>query len=356
MDVVQRRSFIKGAVLGVAAAGGAASLLTGCTPDAAPPAQNTSGAPKHGRLDWQLAWIKNVQFSGSYIAHANGYYKAGGFDTVNFLSGGPTVVPVPVVASGKAFVTTAAAEQVAGAILQGADVVCIASLYEKAAFGLMSLADKPITSPQGMKAKRIGVQVTNTGMFESFLSANGVNRSDVTVVPVQFDPAPLTTRDVDGMLCMVTVQPVSLNQQGYQVATWLFNDFNYPKMDGLYVVRRETLTRKRDKVKAMLKAEIRGWRDAVLKPETGARLAVDVYGSDLGLDVRAETDTAKAQNPLIYTARRKTEGILSSSAELREQTVQTLGLGGIAITDKNLFDNSVLDEVFAESPELRSGL
>ncbi|WP_165949121.1 ABC transporter substrate-binding protein [Kribbella turkmenica] len=351
MDSLNRRSFLKGAAMGLALAGGGSTVFTACGSDSK--GSNPADKEAFGALNWQLAWIKDAQFGGSYIADNKGYYRSNGFESVNFIAGGPTVVPVPVVVSGKAFVTLAAAEQVASAILQGADVVTIATLYQKNAMGLMSLAKSPITKPEDMAGKRIGVQTTNTGIFAAFLASNDMKPEDVKSVPVQFDPAPLTNGDVDGLLCLVTRQPVALELQGYKTNSWLFSDFNYPKMDGLYVVTKDTLAKHRDKVKAVLKSEIQGWRDQVRDPSIGAQLAVEKYGSDLGLNIKSELATATAQKPLMLTDRTKTEGLLSNTAELREQTVASLALGGLDLPADRMFDPSVLDEVYAENPELR---
>ena len=47
--------------------------------------------PNYGSINFQLSWVKNVEFAGAYIADTKGYYKKQGFSGVTLLSGGPNV-------------------------------------------------------------------------------------------------------------------------------------------------------------------------------------------------------------------------------------------------------------------------
>ena len=58
---------------------------------------------------------------------------------------------------------------------------------------IMSLANKPLKTPQDMIGKKIGVQATNESVWDAFLAANSIDPSKIDKVPVQFDPTPLTT-------------------------------------------------------------------------------------------------------------------------------------------------------------------
>ncbi len=61
--------------------------------------------------------------------------------------------------------------------------------------------------------------------------------------------------------------------------TFLLNDYNYPLVSQTYVVQTSSLTGdKRNQLKALLKAEIMGWRDSLKDPTEGATLAVNTYG------------------------------------------------------------------------------
>jgi ABC-type nitrate/sulfonate/bicarbonate transport system substrate-binding protein len=171
---------------------------------------------------------------------------------------------------------------------------------------------------------------------------------------VQFDPTPLTNGSVDGWFSFVTNEPNLLKVKGIDTETFLLNDFNYPLVSQVYVVKKDTLESKRDALKAFLKGDIMGWHDALKDPKGGAELAVNKYGKSLGLTVDEQTLESEAQNALILDARTKTEGIMTMTEEMISENVKTLGLGGVDIKAEQLFDFSVLDEVYKESPELKT--
>src|SRR5581483_7545402 len=174
-------------------------------------------------LDLRLAWIKNVEFAGEYLADANGYYKAEGFAGVNLITGGPTATPAETdVVTGKAFAGLTSPDRVGAAIQQGAKIKIIATQYQKNPFAITSMAKSPIKTAQDLIGKKIGVQATNEAIWSAFLKANNIDPKKITKVPVQFDPLPLTTGTVDGWMSYVTNEPNELTLKGFKVDTFLF--------------------------------------------------------------------------------------------------------------------------------------
>jgi ABC-type nitrate/sulfonate/bicarbonate transport system substrate-binding protein len=346
----------------IAVGGGASSLLAACSSDKkttsasgttlAGGSSGTVAPGSLGKLAFQLSWIKNVEFAGSFIADTNGIYKANGFSDVNLISGGPSVTQDAVVASGSALVCTSAPDITSPAILQGADIIAIGAQYQKNPFAIMSLATNPIPTPQDMIGKKIGVQATNTSAWTSFLKANSINESDLTTVPVEFNPQPLTTGTVDGWFSFITNEPIALKEQGFDTVTFLLNDYKYPLVSQIYVVQTSSLTQKRDQLKAFLKSEIMGWHESLKNPQTGADLAANVYGKDQNLDAAEQGLESIAQNKLILDDRTKTEGIFTVPQSMIDATVATLAIGGVDIAGDKLFDMSVLTEVYQENPDL----
>jgi ABC-type nitrate/sulfonate/bicarbonate transport system substrate-binding protein len=367
---LDRRTFLRRgglATVGLAASGtGMASLLAACgssskttagtTATTAGGAATTAAAPAYGTVSFQLSWIKNVEFAGEYIADSNGYYTKQGFSGVNLLTGGPNVNQDAVVAAGKALSGISSPDITGPAIMQGAPIVIVAAQYQKNPFAIMSLAKKPIHTPQDMIGKKIGIQSTNQAVWNSFLKANHISPSQVVEVPAQFDPSPLAAGQVDGWFSFITNEPIQLATKGVQTVTFLLNDFNYPLVSESYMVRKDTLasTTERAKLKAFLVAEIMGWQKSLADPALGAQLTVSKYGSSLGLDVPEQTQESIAQNKLILDARTKTDGILTISPAQVEKNIATLALGGAKLTATQLFDTSVIDEVYQEHPELKT--
>lgn len=368
--VHDRRTFLRHGLVGTAglallSGGGLSALLAACgsskksastTTTAAGGSAATSGAAKAadlGTLDFQLSWIKNVEFAGEYLADANGYYKQLGFSSVNLMAGGPNVQQDSVVASGKAFVGISSPDITAAAINQGAPIIAVGAQYQKNPFAVMSLKSKPINTPQDMLGKKIGVQSTNEAVWSAFLKANNIDASKVNKVPVQFDPQPLVAGEVDGWFSFFTNEPNLLKTKGVDTVTFLLNDYGYPLVSEIYITQKDSLTKSRDKLKALLKADIMGWRDSIKDPAAAPKLVVSTYGKDLGLDQAEQTLESNAQNTLILTDDTKTNGLFTITDKLVDATISTLKLAGITITKEKLFDLSALKEVYDANPDLK---
>jgi ABC-type nitrate/sulfonate/bicarbonate transport system substrate-binding protein len=349
-----RRAFLVNSVraaAGLAVVGGASSLLAACGEDT--PAAPTGGVKDLGTLDYQLSWIKNVEFAGQYVADTKGYYTAAGFSAVNLMAGGPNVSQDSVVAAGKALVGISSPDITSAAILKGAPLVIIGAQYQKNPFCIMSLKETGIKTPQDMIGKKIGVQATNEPVWNAFLKANNIDPSKITKVPAQFDPQPVVTKEVDGWFSFFTNEPNLLKTKGIDTEVMLLNDHGYPMVSEVYVVRKDSLTSKRDQIKAMLIGDIKGWKDSVADAGLGANLAATKYGKDLGLDEAEQKLESTAQNTVVATDETKANGLFTITAAKISETIATLALAGVTITKDQLFDMSVLTEVYAADASLK---
>ena len=361
-DTVDRRTFLRrGAVstagLALVGGGGLSAILAACSDDKSTTsaASGSAGGKKDlGTLAFQLSWIKNVEFAAEYLADTNGYYTAEGFSGVNLMSGGPSVQQDAVVASGKAFIGISAPDIAAAAINSGAEIICIGAQYQKNPFAVVSLASSPIKTPADLAGKKIGVQSVNEPVWNAFLKANNIDPSTINKIPAQFDPQPLANGEADGWFSFVTNEPNLLKTKGVDTYSLLLNDFGYPLVSEVYIVGTGSLKTDRDKVKAVLRADIKGWHDSIKDPGAAPKLVVTKYGKDLGLDEAEQTLESKAQNQLVLTDETKANGLCTISDKLIAETMSTLKLAGITIDQAKLFDLSVLKEIYAENPELKT--
>jgi ABC-type nitrate/sulfonate/bicarbonate transport system substrate-binding protein len=307
-----------------------------------------------GAASVRLVWVENVEAAGSYIADTNGYYKAAGFSSVTLISGGPSATPVETdLVAGKALFGISTPDLTASAIVKGgAGLKIIGAQFQKNPFAMLSMADKPINTPQDMIGKKIGVSALGESVWTAFLKANHIDPNSITKVPVQFDPLPLTTGVMDGRMAYITEEPIVLRSKGFKIHTFLFADYGYPLVGDVYVVTDQTIKERRAAVKAFLRAQARGWQKALADPALGARLAVEKYGKHLGLNVEEETLASKAQNTLVLTGDTKKNGLFTIPPELIAENIATLKLGGTSLTAEQLFDLSVLTEVYQENPSL----
>jgi len=343
---------LRSAVLTVAAAA-TVVVMAGCAGSSAP-STDEGEAADFGDLSIQLSWIKNAEFAGEFFADSEGYFTDAGFDKVT-LTAGPSATESLVLA-GTADVGLTNAISVAPVILEeDAPLKIIGTTYQKNPFTILSLADGGnITTPADLVGKKIGVQAgPNETLFDALLAVNDIDPASVTKVPVEYDPSVLTTGEVDGFLAYVTNESIIVESEGFTPTNLLFAENGLPFVAESFVVTQDSIDNDREKLKAFLYAEILGWKDALADAAGGAALAVDTYGKDLELDLAKETKQAEAQNELlIQTDETEANGLFTISDDLIAANLETLAAAGYDITADQLFDLSLLDEVYEEHPEL----
>ena len=322
---------------------------------AAGPSSVAPGA--YGTLSLQLSWIKNIEFAGEYFADAKGYYTEAGFSSVDLVTG-PVDSADALVVAGTVDVGLSAPDATARLIAeQGAPLKIIGSTFQKNPFCILSLEEgKPIRTPADLAGKTLGIQAgTNQSIFAGFCKANNVDTSSFKTTVVQYEPSPLTEKKVDGFMSYLTNEPFIVKADGFTPVTLSFADNGLPLTAETFTVTQQMLEEERDKLKAFLTAEIRGWNDAIADPEEGARLAVEVYGKDLKLDLPGQLEQLQAQNELVVTADTKKNGIFTLTPELISSIIGAIGAVGITITAEELFDLTLLEEIYAARPELITG-
>lgn len=342
---------------GSSATGSSGAAGSGSAEGAAAAVAGGGAAKDYGPLAYRLSWVENVQFAGVYIADNKGYYKAEGFSSLSLIPGGPAAGSREAdVVSKKADLAISSPDLTGAAIAQGAPLKIVGAQYQRNPFAITSMADKPIHAPEDMYGKKIGVQPADEAVWNAFLTAAKLDASKITKVPAQSDPAPLTQGSVDGWLSFITREPVSLAAKGLKVATMPLADHGSPMVSAVYVLHTDSIAQSRGTIKSFLRAEIKGWTAGLVDPGLGASLAVGTYGRTLGLAVDEQVLESKAGNALILTADTKAHGLFTVTDALVAQTMATLRAGGLSLTADQLFDLSILKEVYQEDPTLISAL
>jgi ABC-type nitrate/sulfonate/bicarbonate transport system substrate-binding protein len=352
----------------IAAIAVAASLsLAACAGGDTEETPSAEGA-SYGEISVQYSWIKNEEFSGEYYAYENGYYDEAGFSDVFGISGPDTGVAkllsgtVQVALNDSASVGAAIAEQ-------DAPLKIIGATLQKNPFTILSLADgADILTPADLVGKKIGVQDSNASVFAALLNANGIDASEVTVVPVDFDPTPLMNGEVDGFMAYLTNEALTVELAGYEISNLPYAENGVPFVAETFTVTDQYLAENRELLKAFLIAEIKGWSDVFTEPADDTVALITKY-----YDLAAETgdgleavfgalDPVKtglaleATKALISTDETEANGFFTISASLQAETVASLAGAGWDVTVEQLFDTSIIDEIYSEYPELKSYL
>jgi ABC-type nitrate/sulfonate/bicarbonate transport system substrate-binding protein len=346
-----------------------ALTLAGCGSDSeggSSSAEDSADA-SYGEISMQYSWIKNEEFAGEYYADENGYYDEAGFDAVNGISGPDT--GVAKLLSGSVQVALSDAASIGAAIAeQDAPLKIIGATFQKNPFTILSLKDgADITTPQDLVGKKIGVQDSNASVFAAILNANDIDPKDVEVVPVDFDPTPLMKGEVDGFMAYLTNEAITVETSGYEVTNLPYAENGVPYVAETYSVTDDYLADNKDLLKAFLTAEIKGWTDVFKEPtEDTVSLITKYYDkaaseNDEGLEAAfGALDPKKtglgldAEKKLISTPDTEANGLFTITPELQEQTVESLAAAGWDVSVEDLFDTSIIDEIYEESPDLKA--
>jgi hypothetical protein len=80
---------------------------------------------------------------------------------------------------------------------------------------------------------------------------------------------------------------------------------------------------------------------------------VEVYGKDLNLDRAEQELEMQSQILLVNPPDAKPDGLFNVSDALVEENMRSLALAGIDLTADQLFDLSLVKEIYAEDPSLK---
>ena len=320
---IDRRKFLK---LGAAAS--AAAALGGRAASAANP------------LSMQAAWINDAEFTGYFVAIDNGYYTAEGLD-LTYLPGGPDVIPESTIVAGKADLALTTPDTTVKAIVdQGAKFKIIGAQYQKNPIGIVSLAAKPIKTPQDLVGKTLAVPPVNVISVEAMLKLNNIDKSQVNIVPYAYDPTPLVKGEIDASLDFTTNVPFTIKQAGPEAVSFLLYDAGFTIFNDTVVVTEETLKNKRKELVAWLRASRKGWDENLKDPNLYPPKFADTWFKGTGRTIENEIYFNNAQKPLIETP----AGIFSMTDEAIAKNIEALSQVGIKAT-KDMFDASLLAEI-----------
>jgi len=354
-----------GAALALAAA--AALVLSACAAGTEEPGSSPTGdtAADFGEISVQYSWIKNEEFAGEFYAYDNGYYDEAGFSNVVGVAGPDT--GVAKLLSGTVQVALSDAASVGAAVAeQDAPLKIIATTFQKNPFTILSLTDGGnIATPQDLIGKKIGVQDSNASVFKALLAANDISEDELTIVPVDFDPTPLMNGDVDGFMAYLTNEAITVEMAGYEVTNLAYAENGLPYVAESIAVTDAYLADNADLLKAFLIAEIKGWTDTFTEPVEDTVSVVTTHYNEsaaAGDLTFGDLDPAKvaagieAQAKLISTEETEANGLFTISDELKAQTLASLATSGWDLTADQLFDTTIIDEIYAENPDLKSYL
>ncbi len=329
---------------GLLAAGPLVSLA-GCSSDSKSSGTTVAGGADLGSMRQQLGWIKDVQFAGDYLAETKGYWTDQGLE-VTTDAGGPNIASIPTVVGKKALVTQGNPDAVGTAIAAGAALSIIGTKFQISPYAMTSPEDAPISTPQDMVGRTIGVQPNNDMVWDAFLKINDIDPASVNKLVAGFDPSPLANGEADGWLSFITDEPVTLAAAGFANYVMPFSDFGFNTIANCLVVRSESLSGEpRKQLVAFLNGLIRGWQDAIADPDEAVEVALNDFGGDLDQDPETATEVLAANNVLMTDGGQLDTGLFTISPDRITTTIAMAADLDIELAE-SVFDLSLIEEVY----------
>ncbi len=335
---IDRRTFVRRAgASGLLAVPGLSTLLTACGGE-------EPGAG--GRVAYQLAWLKNMQFAGQFRALKEGVYKKNGLE-ISLMAGGPSVNVATVVSSNNALVGLGASNEIVVARGTGTPVRAIAAAFQKSPFGLISLAESSITTLEGQYGKTVAVSDESRPILESLMEGQGLDPGRVKFVPKSPDPSVLPDGQVQGYWGFVSTEAAVLQSRGVEIETVLLSDLGAPTQENVLFATDETIESQRELLVSLLKADIAGHKAYLDDVPGTAKLVLDGF-DEQGGDVGLLTKQGEAQAKLINTGDAVDKGLLWVSPGIFEQNIRSA-------VDSKLIDkafpaeDAVTTEIIAEA-------
>ncbi len=374
---LSRRNFLVRGAIGGAGLLVGGRLLTACGSDgdtadttattagaaattaAAGASSETTAAVTAAKLAVAMGWINNVEYGGSWMALEEGFYEAEKL-TVDYRQGGPNAPRPPVaVAAGDANIgIDPSLQQLLEAIGKGNEFVIVGTQYQTSPGAVLSLAKKPVKTPKDLVGIKFLGQDGVDKTIDAVLSKAGLPK-DYEFIKAGFSPDPLLEGAGEAYSCFAVNQPITLETKGlvkdkdFVVTTWA--ELGLPAYANLVFTTRKYLEENRDVVVRFLRATIKGWEANAKDPATGAKLAVEKYGVDLGLDLKQQTRQNELQIPLMKSSLTDSKGLFRLDVDLLggEMYAALKAAGVSTLPDvAKIVDTTVLDEVYGTKTTL----
>ena len=225
------------------------------------PADRAKGPDK---VSLRLAWVYDMAEVGILVAKDKGFYEKEGID-LEIKPGGFGLDPLKLVAAGSDDVGVGGAVNLLLAREKGIPLVAVAAEFQNTPVGFIVRKDSGILNFQDFKGRKVGVQTgTDTDtLYRALLAKSGMSAKAVHEVPIQFDPTPFVSKQIDVLPGYVTNQPITLKNQGIETAVITAASQGLSVYGNVYFVSEETLKNNPDLVRRFLRATKAGWEQAM---------------------------------------------------------------------------------------------
>lgn len=224
----------------------------------------------------QLKWEHEFQFAGYYAALWQGYYQDVGIDVdIQPISrpDGSMVSPIEEIQSGNAHFAVSALD-ILTAKDKGANVVVLASIFQRGQTGVFSLADTPISDLSQLAKLRIAVNPNDDASraeIEAVFMSQGFDIKQINFVKASNTIDALINNEADAIVTYEISATFAANEKGIKLNKLDPVDFGI-SFYGDTLFSSAQLTQRNPKLVAnFISASIKGWKYAIEHKEEIAK-------------------------------------------------------------------------------------
>jgi len=230
-------------------------------------------------VDLQLRWHHQFQFAGYYAALEKGYYREEGLE-VRLHAGDPQHQPVPEVVAGRAQYGEGNSELLYQR-LQGKPLVALAAIFQHSPSVLLTLASSNLGSVHDLIGKKIMLMnMTEDADFISMFLSEGIALSQLDIVPSSYRLDDLISGKVAAFNSYLTNEPYFLQQHNIPYKVIDPGSYRIDFYSDILFTSEDELREHPERVAAMRRATLKGWRYAMDHPDEIIDLLIERYHVD----------------------------------------------------------------------------
>ncbi|MEH6652365.1 MAG: EAL domain-containing protein [Motiliproteus sp.] len=227
-------------------------------------------------VDLQLRWHHQFQFAGYYAALEKGYFQEEGLQ-VRLHAGDPEHQPVPEVLSGRVQYAVGNSE-VLYQRLQGEPLIALAVIFQHSPSVLITLQRSGISSVHELIGKKVMLMnMIEDADFLTMLFNEGISDSQLNIIPSSYQLEDLISGKVDAFNAYTTNEPYFLKQRNIPYNIIDPGSYRVDFYSDILFTSEAELKEHPQRVKALRRATLKGWRYAMDHPEEIINLLIDKY-------------------------------------------------------------------------------
>ncbi|MBI4969477.1 MAG: ABC transporter substrate-binding protein [Rhodospirillales bacterium] len=247
----------------------AAPAWTAPSERAAPP------QPHHERVVLQLKWYHGFQFAGYYAALHKGFYEEEGL-SVTLREGGASYYSVEEVMAGRATFGVSSPNVLLDR-LAGKKVVALASVFQHSPTIALARKDSGIATPSDLAGRKVMIARDSSPEILAMLRNEGLSMASFQSVPISAALDELIDGKVDARTAYLTNEPYLMERLGVAPAIIRPSTYGIDFYGDILVTSEAEVKGDLDRVRAFLRASLRGWHYTLQNPQEIVDLVLAHY-------------------------------------------------------------------------------